>query len=347
MNNPLKTFVLRVALFFSPILIFAIWYLIADPFSVIYNYGNDAYANKPTFVKNREWITMAALEQSKDRYHYDTFIFGNSRSIFWEIKDLKEYLPDKNPFHFDASSEDLYGVKEKLTYLCDNNYNIQNAIILLDRRVITRETQRIAPLFNRAPALVKNKPVLLSHMEMFSSIVSHPQLIIAYCDYTIFGKKRDYIKSLLETEENYCYNVEGNQLSLTYFENLISKNPNSFYNEEKMSQFYYRDTTTVTYTDILIKEEQYSILKDIKNILADNDIKYTIVLNPLYDMLAINPKDKQILTEIFGEDKLHDFSGNNFITRDYFNYYENGHYRPHAAKMIMESIFSNKQNFFE
>ena len=40
-----------------------------------------------------------------------------------------------------------------------------------------------------------------------------------------------------------------------------------------------------------------------------------------------------------GKQNVFDFSGINFITNDYHNYYENSHYRPHVADYIMKEIY--------
>ncbi|MEG2479981.1 MAG: hypothetical protein RSA50_06885, partial [Mucinivorans sp.] len=54
--------------------------------------------------------------------------------------------------------------------------------------------------------------------------------------------------------------------------------------------------------------------------------------------------DKQIIDYIFGQNNVFDFSGINSFTKDYHNYYEDSHYRPHVAKAIIDTIYSTKIN---
>lgn len=68
---------------------------------------------------------------------------------------------------------------------------------------------------------------------------------------------------------------------------------------------------------------------------------YKVVINPLYDQNKINSRDLATLKDIFGSDNVYDFSGVNWITSDYHNYYEESHYRPHVAKWILGKIYNN------
>jgi len=67
-----------------------------------------------------------------------------------------------------------------------------------------------------------------------------------------------------------------------------------------------------------------------------------IVINPLYDQIALNPKDLAVLREIFGESKVFDFSGANAITEEMRNYYDPGHYRPPIANWVMEQVYRER-----
>ena len=107
-----------------------------------------------------------------------------------------------------------------------------------------------------------------------------------------------------------------------------------------MQKFYYRDSIQ-KYSPKVIGESQYRMLKEISEIFKKHKTKYKIIISPLYDQLKFNKSDVRILQMLFGDENVFDFSGINFITNDYHNYYENSHYRPHVADYIMKVIYKN------
>ena len=64
-----------------------------------------------------------------------------------------------------------------------------------------------------------------------------------------------------------------------------------------------------------------------------------VVVSPLYDQVRLNPSDLAALEDIFGAERVHDYSGVNAITADRHNYYEPYHYRPTVARHIMQEIY--------
>lgn len=86
-----------------------VFYIATDPFKVIYTY--DTYfenESKGRVAMNKSFVsTSTFLNNHKQlKLDYDSFIFGNSRSIFYEISEWEKHLPENaNPFHFDGSSE--------------------------------------------------------------------------------------------------------------------------------------------------------------------------------------------------------------------------------------------------
>ena len=48
----------------------------------------------------------------------------------------------------------------------------------------------------------------------------------------------------------------------------------------------------------------------------------------------------EVITTLFGKDRVYDYSGSNDITADYHNYYELSHYRPSVSARILRDIYS-------
>ncbi|MCX6296671.1 MAG: hypothetical protein NTX97_11510, partial [Bacteroidetes bacterium] len=78
------------------------------------------------------------------------------------------------------------------------------------------------------------------------------------------------------------------------------------------------------------------------SILKSHNTQYKIVISPLYNQEKLDPGDLNYLVNLFGGENVFDFSGINFITNDFHNYYETSHYRPFVCDYILNIIYSKK-----
>jgi hypothetical protein len=93
-------------------------------------------------------------------------------------------------------------------------------------------------------------------------------------------------------------------------------------------------------SEAVIKEKQTEMLKEIKAIFDKDKTRFKIVISPLYDQKKINPDDVKSLTNIFGDNVVYDYSGQNDITATRANYYESSHYKPYIAHRILTDIYA-------
>ena len=84
------------------------------------------------------------------------------------------------------------------------------------------------------------------------------------------------------------------------------------------------------------------LLENIHSIFKKHNSDVRIVISPLYNQKKLNEKDLAYLKNLFGTERVFDFSGINKITNDYNNYYEASHYRPHVSRELMEIIYKGK-----
>ena len=113
-----------------PLLILLVVYIKSDPFKVLYDYDEYYDTNDNGRVGlNKDYVSSSTfLNNSKRNKHYDSFIFGSSRSIFYQISHWKTHLPiNSNCFHFDASNETLYAMNKKVEFLDGKGVKIKNA----------------------------------------------------------------------------------------------------------------------------------------------------------------------------------------------------------------------------
>ncbi|KAA6321899.1 hypothetical protein EZS27_028503 [termite gut metagenome] len=328
---------------FIPLFLLFIVYLILDPFKVIKSYDTFYDINaKGRVGLNKDYISTTTFIKNYKKQNYDSFVFGSSRSMVYQISDWRKYLsPQSHCFHFNASSEILYGLQKKIEYIDSKGIEIKNALLVLDHSTFEKESNS-GHLWIISPALVGNSNILNFHFTFFKAFLS-PKFLYAYLDFVISGKIKPYMtKNHLLEGGTLNYDVSSNEHRWYDFsENMINNNESAYYTKERLSVFYKRDTL-LKYSPISIRENQKKMLNDIQRIFNKHKTNYRIVISPLYDQLKLNKTDLEYLENVFGKDNVFDFSGINTFTQDYTNYYEDSHYRPHVARKIMEKIYEHE-----
>lgn len=324
-----------------PILILFILYLLLDPFKVIKPY--DSYFDskaKGRFGINKDYASTTTFINNSKKIKYNSFIFGNSRSILYQVSDWKKHLPENAAcFHFDASAEALWALNKKIEFLDNKGVNIENVLLILDYDVLIQDAPKSGHLFIISPALVNNSDIIEFHKAFFYAFLS-PKFLFAFLDFQFSNVVKPYMKKgklLEDTPRN--YDVLTNEYTFEYFENLI--NANKYYTAERLSVFFDRDTVQ-RFSPQSILKNQITILTNMKSIFNKHNTKVKVVISPLYDQIKLNDTDLMYLKSLFGIDNVFDFSGINKFTNNYKNYFEASHYRSHVAREIMEIIYANK-----
>jgi len=282
------------------------------------------------FIKNRE------------KYQYNSFIFGNSRTLGYKPRTWVKYLnKNASPFVFSANGETVHGIYIKLRYLDAINAVINNALIILCRDASFRSSS------NEKDHLVIKHPATSGESKIdfqfqFFKAYLNPAFLFNFYLY-VFTKK--YIPSMagyIDTRKKKLDAIT-NEFTILDHENEIAKNPAEYYEKRKVL-FYAR---TGEQKDLVkrIDEKQLSMLKEIKRILEKHKTYYRVVISPLYEEIKISDADKQTLSDLFSNN-LFDFSGKSKFTEDKTNYYEKSHYRPHVGDSILNLIYTPKLQLF-
>jgi hypothetical protein len=331
MKKSATIFFVKICFLSAPVVFIIILYLAFDPFKVLYSYSSYYISGEPSYVLlNRDYVSTQTFIQNYPTFNYDSFVFGNSRSLFYEIKDWEKHISSKKCFHFDAAGETIYGINKKINYLSENNINIKNALIILDYTTLYGVSNSKGHLFLKHPILCDGDyySFQIEYIKTFFDFnFLKSYLLFRFLD----------IKSILIDDRPIDYNIENNELKFLYYENMINKNPDDYYLPRK-SVFFKRDSIQ-QYSPVVIKRKQEVMLTEISNILRKNNTSYKIIINPLYDQKKLNIEDLSILNALFGKENVFDFSGINQITNNLYNYYETSHYRPHVAKKIIDEIY--------
>ena len=333
----MKKFIRKTILFFLPFAFLAVLYFILDPFKVLYKY--DSYFNysvNGVVFLNTNYVSTTNFDNYYEKYHYNSFIFGNSRGWFFEISDWKKHIGSEPAYHFTTGGESLYAIHKKVLYLDKKGVDLKNALLVLDHEILAQDGPKNGHLGVMAPQLEDNQNWFQFHLASLKGFFNI-SFMYAYIDFIVSGRVKTYMdRNKLLDNRPFRYNYKTNQISFAHYERLI--NNNNYYNEERMKVFYERENKT-SYSPVSIAENQKIMLFEIREILKKHETNYKIILSPIYSQELLAEEDLAYLKLLFGDKNVFNFSGKNTFTEDYQNYYESDHYRPHVAKEILEIIY--------
>jgi hypothetical protein len=335
MNKQVITLAVKIGMFFAPVLFLAVVYLIWDPFKVLYNYESFYKSGDPLYIiLNRDYVSTETFLHNYPTHKYDSFIFGSSCAIFFEVKDWERAIGPKNCFHFDASDESIYGIYKKINYLAVRNITIRNALIVLDEGTLQNTGDSRGHLIMKHPILSgRDRYAFQSeYVKSFFDFDFLEGLLL----YKLPDGEKKYKEALFENPPM-DYDVRSNEIKFSVFEKMIQTNSEEYYGRHRRA-FYRRDTIQHV-SGSAIHSEQKWMLNEIFKMLRSAGADYRIVISPLYDQLKFNPEDLDFLMKTFGSERVFDYSGINQLTNDLYNYYETHHYRPHVARWIIDEMY--------
>ena len=239
---------------------------------------------------------------------------------------------------FDASSESVYGISTKLKFLDSKKVDLKNVLIILCRDVAFANAANHEGHLNIKHPIVSNESKFDFHAAFFKAYLT-PRFLLSFYDYSFTNKFKPYMKGFIEFRKISQDSIT-NELSIIDQEDEITSNPELYY-KNRANIFYERNANQTIDSVQRIKEIHLNMLNEIKNILDKNNSNYKIVISPLYDQIELNPQDKKLLIQVFG-DHLYDFTGKNEFTNTKYNYYETSHYRPVVGDSIMNYIYSKR-----
>ena len=329
----MKRFLCKISLFFLPVMVLLMCYIIIDPFKVVWHYDNYRKTDSGASL-NRGFVSAMTYKQQYGTYHYDSFIFGNSRSLFYQVDKWKKHLPDSAVcYHFSVSGGSIKGLYYAIKYIDDCGEKLNNALIVLDYQFLGRIDVQ-GPYHATPPVLTGYRNAFAFHGDILRNWLDL-DFLRYWTEYQITGEFKDYMRKHIENNAGFVYDPVTNEESSRLNDSLIATGV--FYNDNKVKEFANYQHPKVS--PVLLTDEAKRILKGIRAILSRHNTSYRIVISPLYDQYSLNPEDEKTLFDIFGKANVFNFSGINHWTTDYHNYYEPSHYTPAVAAEIMDSIY--------
>jgi hypothetical protein len=331
----LGTLVAKSLLFLAPLIAVAISYFVFDPFKVLYAY--DDYYEEHVEL-DRDVVSSQIYLRNRTTIGYDSFIFGSSRSLAFRTREWKPYIHDGVPFHFDASSETIFGLWTKLRFLDASGSAIKNALLVVDASTfpIVGDSSDRGHLFIKDPR-ISGRSRLQFQLTFFKDYFKSG-FFIMYLDYQMFGVVRPYMRGVFSETLSSADRVT-NDVELSGLDERDA-DPEKYYRDHQ-GLFYSRAGTEHWNAPITIREPQLSMLKDMQRIFLKHHTRYKIIISPLYDQVYFNRTDLALLKSLFGPQNVCDYSGVNAYTSDVHNYVETSHFVPSVARDLLRDCYSD------
>ena len=342
MKDSIKKFCLRTLLAASPVILFMAFYAIVDPFHIIHTVTTDAQGRDSVIVgSNAGFTSVETYMLHNDQYHYDSFIFGSSMSQNYKASYWKPYLDSTaSILHFDASMETLTGIINKMRFLNSHGTTIKNALIVFEVEMLGRQPLEDDILYVQHPATTGALNWFNVHTRFFNALRDLDQVKNA-----IFPNR--YINNL--QQEGIISDIAPNRidhLNEMYYgdiDSIIAVSPDKFFTPERLAKR--KRAILPSASQPAIDETVEAQLKTIKDILDENHTSYIIIIPPRATNPQLKWQDLWVMKAIFGEDKVHDFSGHPEYVNDERAYYDKAaHLISSKCKILLDSAYIEQQN---
>lgn len=342
MKDSIKKFCLRTLFAAMPVILFMAFYAIVDPYHLVHPIKTDAHGRDSIIVGNNGGFTsVETYLLYNQQHHYDSFIFGSSMSQNFKASYWKPYLNSSaSILHFDASSESLEGIINKMNFLNNHGTTIKNALIVIEVEMLGRQPQENDILFIQHPSTSGAKNWFKFHTLHFNAFRDLTQV-----KYALFPNR---YKEEMQQKKMIANNAPDRiaQLNEIYYgeiDSIIAQNPDKYFTPQLLAKRKHSILPTATPPAIDEKVEEQ--LKQIKQILDKNQTNYIILVPPCNNRPQLQWKDLWLMKAIFGDDKVHNFSSHPELVFNERVYYDNlGHLISAKCKMLLDSAYIEQQN---
>lgn len=321
---------LRKILFIgSPVLIILIIYFIVNPFGILpFSIFPNSIAEKSTDIENTRKLLRTYKTVS-----YNAFIFGNSRANAYK-ENYADYINNAIVIKANSPGESIRNIYNKIRLIDSLGLNIKYAFIHMDDALIGNVNNSNPYL--QGPAYIHHPLTATNTIFNFQakgiSFFFNKFYFIPYTEYLLTKKYRYYMKNYFK--DSYGANKKNREelvdsLGVDYYK----KNANLFPERKSINQV----------AKISVDKNDIKLLIEIKNIFEKHKTEYIVCFSINYKMIQMNPTVIATFNEIFGSDKVYDFTGKNKVAADQTNFYEESHFRTKAGKIQLDSIFLKKK----
>lgn len=327
------------SLLLVPLLLLAAVYFVTDPYKTLRPFSLTYFD-----ITNRDYLSSELYVRNYPEQAYDSFVFGSSRGGGINTYHWKKYLPEgSKQFLFQAWSETIAGVEQKIFYIDKHQGVIRNALILIDipgsfakPQLPTQALSIKDPRFSGQPRWAYQAILLFDFLQKPSEWVRavksqlHPHRPAVVFDVI----SNDWDKGNRSVDVNVIPSQDSlRNLSRTaraaFFKNYVD-NPD----------------VVVPASGSLIDDSLIKSMRHISEVFHRHDTDFRIIVTPgyRYQFPTISSRDLDILKSVFGEESVFDFSGRLDMTSDYNNFADPNHFGSRIGWQIIEEIYNPDYN---
>lgn len=341
---------LRAVVVVAPVLlVFAVWYIAADPFMALRHYDTyfPDYDRYPVRVGvNKGIATFANLtDRRAEGEEYNAFILGSSISCYYDAGTWASLLAGGgctdsiHPYHLDSASETLRSMARKVRYLDANDIPVDYALVVLDP-IIMGNPGGDSPAYLDPPVLHDGFAETLRYHYTFFRAATNADFLKNWIPARITGQPVDNGRNRLFEVQPIAYDPRTNQESIPLWDSIISADPGRFYAVHTLAE----PPAHLTVQDALLTSERLEALRSIADMFSRRHTDYQIIVGPNRSGVTLNPRDLRQLQAIFGRERVHDYSATeSWLLRCDTALYDNTHYRPYVATRLMRLTYPGRQ----
>ena len=325
-----------VILLLVPVLLLAAVYFMTDPYKTLRPFSLTYFDDT-----NRDYLSSELFVKNYPDFQYNSYVFGSSRGGGINTYQWLKYLPEgSSQFLFQAWGETITGIDQKISYIDEHGYPLDNVLILVD-----------IPLSFSKPQL----PTLA--MSIKNPRFSHqPRWVFqTILFYDFIQKPSEWLRAVRKWRRSSPPSVTFDPISNDWEKgnkNLDLSSPPKKDNMRSLSgkartvflkDYVYNPYVALPESKSVINGPMTEIMNHIKSIFDRNETNYRIVVTPAYGYQypAITEEDMRILQTVFGEEYVYDYSGRRDITLDYENFSDPNHFGLNIGWQILEEVYNS------
>lgn len=339
-----KKLFIQLFLLALPLLCILLSFFVFDPYGFFLPLESKSKALIPI---SDDYIAVERYLTYTPQKHYNSFTFGNSKTLAFLTSDWSAHLQNSSPYKFGVPGECIFNIINKLKLIDSKGDSIKNVLLIFDSKVFVNFKN--AQKFFQGPAYLHHPySTQGSWMEFYSSYLKYYFTDFAFlkvAKFKLTGKYDAGMEEFFKDPKDYASTYAGLKL-LPYTNEVINEAAekeleadSSAYFNHNSSKFSSRAELQKESQAWQIKKEDLEYMQEMVKIFKKHNTNYKVILGPNFDQIPFPSEQKKQLVTIFGSAAVYDFTGVNHFTNSISHYYEKSHYRITIGKAIMDEIY--------
>ena len=240
---------------------------------------------------------------------------------------------------FQAWGETLTGIEQKIDYIDSTGDEIDNALLLFDIPGTFAKEQLPKSVVKIKDYKFSGQSQLAYHSNLFYQFSQKPSKWIS----SIIQYRKPMVKKFPVDSISNDWGADLHRIDISRqpqkdsLSNCTAKSKIVF-----LKQIEHKTDDDILESEPLINDEFYKQLTHIKDVFDKHRTNYRIVVSPAYCYThpTINANDLKILQDLFGKDKVYNYSGKNDMTTDCYNFSDPNHFGLSVGWQIIEDIYN-------